>query len=261
LVNAKLPLRLAPDIDAVRRSLVAEFPHAVNAIDFVLRGLREGEPVRWRPILLIGPPGGGKSQLVRRISDLLGIGVYRYDGAGASDAMFGGSPKGWANTTPSAPVRAINQLRIANPILLVEEVEKAGTSSQHSRLWDVMLLYLDRQAAAKVRDVSLDAEFDTSGVLHCATANSIENLPDPLRDRYRIIKVPAPRLVDLPQLAANVLRELAVEAGEQGFVWPLADDELAVVARAWAKAGFSIRNLQRIVTATLEVRNATAVRH
>jgi ATP-dependent Lon protease len=261
LVDARLPLRLAGDIGAVRRNLVAEFPHAVGAIDLVLTGLREGKPVQWPPLLLTGPPGVGKSLLVSKIAGALGIGIYRYDGGGASDNMFGGSPKGWGNTVPSAAARAVNQMRIANPILLVEEIEKCGTSSRNGRLWDVMLLYLDRQTAARIRDVSLDSVLDLSGILHIATANSIENLPDPLLDRYRIVKVPAPGLADLPRLAANVLRELAVEAGEQGFVWPLADDELAVIGRAWERAGFSLRNLQRIVTATLEARNTNAMRH
>jgi hypothetical protein len=261
LVDARLPLRLAGDIGAVRRRLIAEYPHAVGAIDLVLRGLREAEAVRLKPILLTGPAGTGKSRLVRRIADQLGIGVYRYDGSGASDNMFGGSPKGWGNTVPSAPTRAVNQMRIANPIVMVDEIEKAGTSSRNGRLWDALLPFLERETAARYRDVSLDAELDLSWVSHVATANSIENLPDPLKDRYRIVKVPAPRLADLPQLAANVLQELAVEAGEQGFVWSLADDELEVIGRAWEKAGFSIRNLQRIVAATLDVRNATSVKH
>jgi ATP-dependent Lon protease len=261
LVDAKLPLRLAGDIGAVRRKLIAEYPHAVGAIDLVLRELREGKPVRWTPILLTGAAGVGKSRLVRRLADLLGIGVYRYDGSGASDNMFGGSPKGWGNTVPSAPARAVNQMRIANPIVMVDEIEKAGTSSRNGRLWDALLPFLERETAARYRDVSLDAELDLSWVSHIATANSIENLPDPLKDRYRIVKVPAPRLADLPRLAANVLQELAVETGEQGFVWPLADDEIEVIGRAWEKAGFSIRSLQKIVAATLDVRNANAVRH
>lgn len=199
LVDAKLPLRLAGDIGAVRRVLVAEYPHAVGAIDAVLRELREDKPVRLTPILLMGPAGAGKSRLVRRIADLLGIGVYRYDGSGASDNMFGGSPKGWGNTVPSAPARAVNQMRIANPIVMVDEIEKAGTSSRNGRLWDALLTFLERETAARYRDVSLDAELDLSWVSHIATADSIENLPDPLKDRYRIVKVPAPRLADLPR--------------------------------------------------------------
>lgn len=261
LLDVSLPLVVARDLDAVRASLMSEYPHATTAIDLVLRDLREGEPVRLKALLLTGPAGVGKSRLVRRLADLLGIGVYRYDGSSASDNMFGGSPKAWGNTTPSAPARAINQVRIANPILMVDEADKSGTSSHNGRLWDALLPFLERETAARYRDVSLDAELNLSFISYIATANSIEPLPAPLIDRFRIVKVPAPRPSDLPLLAANVLRELAVENGEQGFVWPLAHDELEIIARAWEKSGFSIRKLQKILEATLEARNATAVRH
>lgn len=175
--------------------------------------------------------------------------------------MFGGSPKAWGNTTPSAAARAINQMRIANPILMIDEIEKAGTSSYSGRLWDVLLPFLERETAARHRDVSLDAELNLSFISYIATANSIECMPAPLKDRFRIVKVPPPRVSDLPLIAAKVLQELAVESGEEGFVWPLAHDELEVIARAWAKAGFSIRKLQKILAAIVEARNAAAVRH
>ena len=262
LVDAKLPLRVAREISAVRATLIAEYPYASGAIDLLLRDLREGEPVQLSPVLLTGPAGVGKTRLVRRVfGDLLNIGVYRYDGGGASDNMFGGSPKGWGNTTPSAPARAVNQTRLSNPVVLIDEIDKAGTSTRNGRLWNVLLPFLERETARAYRDVSLDAELDLSWILHLATANTVEELPAPLKDRYRIINVRAPRLADLPALAANVLRELAAENGEEGFAWPLATDEIEVIACAWEKAGFSIRKLQKIVAGTVAARNATAVRH
>ena len=133
LLDVRLPLVVACDLDRVRATLMTEYPHATTVIDFVLRDLRDGEPVRLKPLLLTGPTGVGKSRLVRRLGDLLGIGVYRYDGSGTSDNMFSGSPKAWSNTTPSAPARAISQMRIGNPILMLDEIEKAGTSSHNGR--------------------------------------------------------------------------------------------------------------------------------
>jgi hypothetical protein len=261
LVDARLPLVVARNLAAVHATLTVEYPHAATAVDLMLRPLREGEPVRLAPILLVGPAGSGKSRLARRIGELLALPVYRYDGSSASDNMFGGSPKGWGNTVPSAPARAVNQTRIANPIVLVDEIEKAGTSLRNGRLWEALLPFLERETAGRYRDVSLDCELDLSWISHIATANSVEGLPAPLVDRYRIVKVAAPALKHLPLLAAGVLKEIAIEAGETGFVSPLAPDELAVIARAWERSGLSLRKLQKIIAATLEARNATAVKH
>lgn len=138
---------------------------------------------------------------------------------------------------------------------------EAGTSSHNARLWDALLPLLERETAVRYRDVSHDAELNLSFISYIATTNSIEPLPAPLKDRFRMVKVPAPRLSDLPLLAANVLQKLASENGEQGFVCPLACDELEVMARAWENVGFSIRKLKKILKATIEARNATAVRH
>ncbi|MEY9878715.1 AAA family ATPase [Bradyrhizobium sp. USDA 329] len=262
MVDAKLPLVIAREVRGVRDVLSAEYPHAVNAIDVVLRELREGYPVRLKPLLLVGPPGNGKSRLVRRIGQLLGLEAYRIDGSSSTDAVaFGGTPKAWSNTVPCAPARAICQTRIANVICFVDEIDKSATSQHNGRLVHAILPHLERETACCYRDSSLDAELDLSWVVHIATANSTKDLPEPLTDRYRIINIPPPRLADLPLLAANVMRELAIEIGEEAFVQSLANDELDVIARAWSASGFSLRKLRLIISATLELRYQTAVRH
>lgn len=262
MVDARLPLVIAHDVRGVRDVLSAEYPHALNAIDLVLRELREGYPVRLKPLLLVGPPGNGKSRLVRRISQLLGLEAYRIDGSSSTDAVaFGGTPKAWSNTIPCAPMRAICQSRIANVICFVDEIDKSATSQHNGRLVHAILPHLERETACRYRDSSLDAELDLSWVVHIATANSIKDLPEPLKDGYRIVNIPSPRLADLPLLAANVMRELAIEIEEEAFVQALANDELDVIARAWSASGFSLRKLRAILSATLELRNQAAIRH
>jgi ATP-dependent Lon protease len=262
MFDAKLPLVVAKDVAVIRRTLLAEYPHAATAIDLLLRDLREGAPIRMKPFILCGPPGNGKTRLIRRLGDLLGVGCYRFDGGSSSDGVgYGGTPRGWGDSTPCVPARAIQQYQQANVICMIDELEKACASPRNGSLFTVLLAHLEVETASRFRDASLDCELDLSHVVHASTANSTEGLPAPLKDRYRLINVPAPRLADLPALAANVLRELSVESGEEGFVWPLASDELDVIAAAWKRAGFSIRKLQKIVAATLEARNEHAMRH
>jgi ATP-dependent Lon protease len=262
LIDARLPLVIARDLQRVRKVLLGEYPHAMSAIDLVLRDLREGQPMKWRPILLSGPAGTGKSRLIRGISEVCGLFIYRIDGSSSTDSVnFGGTSKAWSNTMPCAPARAICQSRTANVICAVEEIDKSNTSQHNGRLVHAILPFLERETARCYRDASLDAELDLSWVNHIATSNSVEGLPAPLRDRYRIIKVPSPRLVDLPALAANVVRDIAAANGEEAFVQALENDELDVIARAWTKAGFSMRKLQAIVSATLEARDQMPVRH
>jgi hypothetical protein len=261
LVGAAMPLVVVRDLQRIRAALHAEFPHAVTAVDLMLRDLCEDKPVRIRPVVLVGPPGAGKSRLVRRLADLVSLYVYRFDGAASSDNQFGGTAKAWANTEVSVPARAVAQSRTANPMVLIDEIEKAADRHHNGRLWDALLPFLDPETAGRYRDQSLDCELDLSLVSYTSTANDVTKLPGPLRDRMRVIRVPTPTLVHLPALAASVMRELAAEDGARAGDEPLAGDELDVIGKTWSRAGFSMRSLQKIVLATLEARDSCAPRH
>ncbi|MCA6098170.1 AAA family ATPase [Bradyrhizobium australafricanum] len=262
ILDVALPLVVAKDVAGIRRTLHAEFPHATTAVDLLLRDLREGEPVRMKPVLLVGQPGNSKSRMIRRLGDLLGIGVFRFDGGSSSDGVgYGGTPRGWAESTPCVPARAVLAYKSGNVIAAVDEIDKASANPRNGALFSVLLAHLDRETASRFRDASLDAELDLSWVSHLATANSVDPLPAPLRDRYRIIRVPVPTLQHMPALAASVMRDLAADDEARAGDWPLADDELAVIGKAWQRARFSMRALQKIVGATLEARDQHAMRH
>jgi hypothetical protein len=109
----------------------------------------------------------------------------------------------------------------------------------------------------------LDATVDLSMVSFICTANDVSKLPPTLRDRFRVVKVPAPTPAHLPALAGSIVDDMAVEdeMWASHAVDPFAPDELAVMGTAWRKVGFSMRSLQKIVAATLEARDSHAMRH
>ncbi|RXH16924.1 AAA family ATPase [Bradyrhizobium guangzhouense] len=270
LRDESLPLVVCHDAPEVRERLQAEYPHAIREVAMLTQDLRSGEPVRITPTILLSQPGTGKSRMIRRLAEIVSAGaptgspelyISRFDAASAFDGMYGGTPKGWSSAHPSVPARAIMASRTANPIVLVDEIEKASESTHNGNLWSAMTPLLEKETARRHRESGIDAELDLSHVVHLATANSVDRLPSQLRDRMRVIRIPAPTLAHLPQLAALVMRDLAAEDEARAHDQPLAPDELEIIGRAWARERFSMRKLHRLVAATLEARDAFARRH
>jgi ATP-dependent Lon protease len=256
LIDRWMALALAPDVVKMRATLVAEYPHAVGAIDLLMRDLRTGQPIRLNPMVIVGPPGNGKSRLVRRFAELLNVGMVRFDASNASDSVgFGGTPRGWTGSVPSLPARAILQHKSPSILIAIDEIEKCGTGTQNGNFLSTLTPYLEIETSSAIRDVSLDVLMDFSWVTYVATANTDVGLPSQIKDRFRVIRMPAPTLAHLPALIRNVLAEKAHDDGlDVDSIEPLQDDELAVAGAAWARSKFSIRALQKIVNATLDAR-------
>lgn len=261
MIDAALPLVIVRDLFKVRAQLHAEFPHATVAVDLLLRDLREGKPAVVAPVCLVGPPGSGKTRMINRASSLCDTFLFRHDAGSSSDGHFGGTSKSWSSSEPSVPVRAVHQGRTASPWIMLDEVDKSASGNANGALTSSLLAFLDVETAARYRDQSLDAEMDLSACSFISTANDASKIPGPLRDRMRMIRVPAPSLVHLPALAANVMREMALKDEERTGDAPLADDELANIGKMWASSRFSMRTLKAIVRGTLEARDSCAMRH
>jgi hypothetical protein len=260
IINVALPLAVPPPLHEVRSKLLFEFPYATEVIDFALADLVGRATVHLRPLLLVGDPGGGKSRFARRLGEVLGVTVWREDASRADGAVFGGTDRRWYSAEPCHPFLAIGQGKIANPLVLIDEIEKAGTRSDYGRLWDCVLGFLEPETSCRYPDPALQVTVDLSQVSYVATANALDPLPSPIRDRFRVITFPKPSASDLDALLPAVIADLARERGlDISWVSPLDGAERAAIAVHWR--GGSVRRLRRLVEAILRERDLHAARN
>jgi hypothetical protein len=259
VINHALPLATTPDIVAVRKQLVFEFPYAEGVIDRILQDLIGRPTIRLRPTVLVGRPGGGKSRFARRLGELLGVGAWRFDASQIDGAVFAGTARRWASAEVCHPFLAISRARVANPLVLIDEVEKSGTRSDYGRLWDSLLGFLEPETAVCYPDPALQTNVDLSHVSYVATANALDPLPAPLRDRLRVVEFPVPRAEHLDALLPSVVADYSRQQGfDSRWITPLSATDRELLASHWT--GGSVRRLQRLVEAILRERERTTPR-
>jgi ATP-dependent Lon protease len=261
VINVALPLVEVPPLHQVRNALMFEFPYAVEVIDFVLADLVGRTTIRINPVLLLGKPGAGKTLFVRKLSEALGLpNLWRTDCSRADGVVFGGTDRRWHTAEPCHPFLAIAQAKVGNPIVLLDELEKAGTRSDYGRLWDCLLAFLELETNCRHLDPALQVPLDLSEISFVATANTLDPLPAPIRDRFRVVTFPNPGANDLDALLPAVMADLARERRlDHRWVLPLDGTEHAAVAQHWR--GGSVRRLRRIVDAILRNRDLHATRN
>ncbi|WP_027547408.1 AAA family ATPase [Bradyrhizobium sp. WSM2254] len=260
VINTALPLVQTPVLHDARTALLFEFPYAAEVVDFALADLVGRATIQLRPLLIVGEPGGGKSRFARRLGEVLGLHVWRTDASRSDGAVFGGTDRRWYSSEPCHPFLAIAQGKTANVLVLLDEFEKAATRSDHGRLWDCMLGFLESETNCRYPDPALQTNLDLSQVSYVATANSLDPLPSPIRDRFRIVTFPKPTANHLDALLPAVIADLAKERGlDQSWVMPLDGVEREAIARHWS--GGSVRRLRRIVEAILRERDIRATRN
>ena len=152
------------------------------------------------------------------------------------------------------PVAMLNQHRVASPGVILDELEKAGSSTQNGRLHDVLLAMLEPVSAVEWTDPYLQAPVDLSHMVWLATANTIDGIPVPLLDRCRVLQFPAPGPEHLRLLAPALLGQACTARGlDPRWAAPLDGVELQAVAQAWP--GGSMRRLARLLEGVIAARN------
>jgi len=260
VLNVALPLVLVPDLALVRNELIKEFPYAAEVVDFALTDLIGRPTAEFRPLLLCGEVGSGKTRFASRFCEALGLTIWRVDGGQADGSTLAGTERRWHSAEPCHPFLAMVRGGNANPAIMIDEIDKASTRTDYGRLWDSLLGLLEPETSRSYPDPTLQIPLDLSHVSYVATANALDPLPSPLRDRFRIVKFPQPTVHDLDALLPTLLKSWAAERNLDGrWLLPFSDDERAIINRAWP--GGSVRRLRQVLEIVLRARDDRAQRH
>ena len=176
------------NIDIERAEEVLDRDHAglsdvkERIIEFFAAGVYKKD-ISGSIILFVGPPGVGKTSIGKSIAEALGRKFYRFSLGGMRDeAEIKGHRRTYVGALPGKLVQALKDTEVANPVIMLDEIDKIGASYQGDPA-SALLEVLDPEQNSEFLDHYLDLRIDLSKVLFICTANTLDTIPGPLLDR------------------------------------------------------------------------------
>jgi ATP-dependent Lon protease len=160
------------------------------------------------PMLLLGEPGIGKTHFARKMAQLLGTGFGFVPMSSLTAGwVLSGASSQWKNAKPGKVFDTFVSGDYANPVIVVDEIDKASADGQYDPLGALYEL-LEPETATRFVDEFVELPIDTSGAVWLATANDLARIPEPLVSRLAVYEIDAPDAEGAARIAGSIYREV-----------------------------------------------------
>lgn len=235
------------DLDAAEK-ILAEDHYGLEDIkqrilEFIGVGKLAGG-VKGSILCLVGPPGVGKTSIGKSIARALNRKFYRFSVGGMRDeAEIKGHRRTYIGAMPGKLIQALKYCQTMNPVIMLDEVDKMG-KSYHGDPASALLEVLDPEQNAEFLDHYLDVRCNLSDVLFIVTANVLDTIPEPLKDRMDILRLSGYIIQEKIEIAKKFLiprnrKEMGIKATEATFT----TEGLRGIINGYAREA-GVRNLE-----------------
>ena len=196
----------------VMDSLYEDLPNFVEVLDDIKRQIAlcedSGDALEITPLLLLGPPGIGKTYFARELSLLLGTGMgFMSMSSMTAGWILSGASSQWKGARPGKVFETLVDGEYANPVMVADEIDKASGESSYDPLGALYSL-LEHDTAQSFTDEYAEIAIDASQVIWIATANDERQIPDPILNRMNVYQVQAPDKAAARRIATRLYEQI-----------------------------------------------------
>lgn len=215
--------------------------------EFIINSLSDNT-IYIPPTLLSGSPGIGKTFMLNKLSKALDIPSYFLNlGTVTGGFILNGLHHGWGSGQPGFISKCLFESQFANPLIILDELDKVDNSNSFHNVTPVLLSLLERHTSAEFRDEFLEFNIDASHLNSLATANDLNNISEPVLNRFSIFEINNPNYEERQIFARSVFEQIITERNVSHLTGPLSSE----VVQTLVKDESSLRDIKRILTTTI----------